>query len=40
MNDVQFFGSMSRDDTTESSDVDLLVTPATGTSAFALSGLF
>jgi predicted nucleotidyltransferase len=36
---VRMFGSMSRDDSTESSDVDLLVTLALGTSALALGGL-
>ena len=36
---VRVFGSMSRDDSTESSDVDLLVTLAPGTSALALGGL-
>ena len=37
--DVQVFGSMSRDDGSSSSDVDLLVTLAPGTSALALGGL-
>jgi predicted nucleotidyltransferase len=36
---VRVFGSMSRDDSTDSSDVDLLVTLAPGTSALALGGL-
>lgn len=36
---VRIFGSMSRDDSTDSSDVDLLVTLAPGTSALALGGL-
>jgi len=36
---VRVFGSMSRGDGTESSDVDLLVTLAPGTSALALGGL-
>ena len=36
---VRVFGSMSRDDSTYSSDVDLLVTLAPGTSALALGGL-
>ena len=36
---VRVFGSMSRGDSTESSDVDLLVTLAPGTSALALGGL-
>lgn len=36
---VRVFGSMSRDDSSESSDVDLLVTLAPGTSALALGGL-
>jgi len=36
---VRVFGSMSRRDSTESSDVDLLVTLAPGTSALALGGL-
>ena len=37
--DVRVFGSMSRDDSNDDSDVDLLVTLAPGTSALALSGL-
>lgn len=36
---VRVFGSMSRGDDAEESDVDLLVTLATGTSALALGGL-
>ena len=36
---VRVFGSMSRDDGSNSSDVDLLVTLAPGTSALALGGL-
>lgn len=36
---VRVFGSMSRGDDTDSSDVDLLVTLASGTSALALGGL-
>lgn len=36
---VRVFGSMSRDDGREDSDVDLLVTLAPGTSALALGGL-
>jgi predicted nucleotidyltransferase len=36
---VRVFGSMSRGDGSESSDVDLLVTLAPGTSALALGGL-
>ena len=36
---VRVFGSMSRGDSTDSSDVDLLVTLAPGTSALALGGL-
>ena len=36
---VRVFGSMSRDDSTDSSDVDLLVTLAPGTSALALCDL-
>lgn len=36
---VRVFGSMSRGDDTDSSDVDLLVTLAPGTSALALGGL-
>ena len=36
---VQVFGSMSRDDGSDASDVDLLVTLAPGTSALALGGL-
>jgi predicted nucleotidyltransferase len=36
---VRVFGSMSRNDSTDSSDVDLLVTLAPGTSALALGGL-
>ncbi len=36
---VRVFGSMSRGDATDSSDVDLLVTLAPGTSALALGGL-
>lgn len=36
---VRVFGSMSRGDDTEGSDVDLLVTLAPGTSALALGGL-
>ena len=37
--DVRVFGSMSRDDGNDDSDVDLLVTLAPGTSALALGGL-
>jgi predicted nucleotidyltransferase len=37
--DLRVFGSMSRADSTEQSDVDLLVTLAPGTSALALGGL-
>ena len=37
--DVRVFGSMSRDDSNDDSDVDLLVTLAPGTSALALGGL-
>lgn len=36
---VRIFGSMSRGDGSDSSDVDLLVTLAPGTSALALGGL-
>jgi predicted nucleotidyltransferase len=36
---VRVFGSMSRGDGSESSDVDLLVTLTPGTSALALGGL-
>jgi predicted nucleotidyltransferase len=36
---VRVFGSMSRGDGSDSSDVDLLVTLAPGTSALALGGL-
>lgn len=36
---VRVFGSMSRNDSTDNSDVDLLVTLAPGTSALALGGL-
>jgi len=36
---VRVFGSMSRDDARDDSDVDLLVTLAPGTSALALGGL-
>lgn len=36
---VRVFGSMSRDDATDLSDVDLLVTLSPGTSALALGGL-
>lgn len=36
---VRVFGSISRGDGSESSDVDLLVTLAPGTSALALGGL-
>jgi uncharacterized protein len=36
---VRVFGSMSRSDVNDSSDVDLLVTLAPGTSALALGGL-
>lgn len=36
---VRVFGSMSRDDSSEHSDVDLLVTLSPGTSALALGGL-
>ena len=36
---VRVFGSMSRGDASENSDVDLLVTLASGTSALALGGL-
>jgi hypothetical protein len=36
---VRVFGSMSRDDGRDDSDVDLLVTLAPGTSALALGGL-
>ncbi len=37
--DVRVFGSMSRGDAGENSDVDLLVTLAPGTTALALGGL-
>jgi len=37
--DVKVFGSMSRDEARDDSDVDLLVTLAPGTSALALGGL-
>ncbi len=37
--DFRVFGSMSRDDGRDDSDVDLLVTLAPGTSALALGGL-
>ena len=36
---IRVFGSMSRDDANDQSDVDLLVTLAPGTSALALGGL-
>ena len=36
---VRVFGSMSRDDSSDSSDVDLLVTLSPGTSGLALGGL-
>lgn len=36
---VRVFGSMSRGDVSDNSDVDLLVTLAPGTSALALGGL-
>ena len=36
---VRVFGSMSRGDANDNSDVDLLVTLAPGTSALALGGL-
>ena len=36
---IRVFGSMSRGDGNDSSDVDLLVTLAPGTSALALGGL-
>lgn len=36
---VRAFGSMSRGDSNDSSDVDLLVTLSPGTSALALGGL-
>lgn len=36
---VRVFGSMSRDASSDNSDVDLLVTLAPGTSALALGGL-
>ena len=36
---VRVFGSMARDDGSDHSDVDLLVTLAPGTSALALGGL-
>ena len=36
---IRVFGSMSRDDANDESDVDLLVTLAPGTSALALGGL-
>lgn len=36
---VRVFGSMSRDDGSDNSDVDLLVTLSPGTSALALGGL-
>lgn len=39
MTGVRVFGSMSRGDARDSSDVDLLVTLAPGTSALALGGL-
>lgn len=37
--EVRVFGSMSREDSHDDSDVDLLVTLAPGTSALALGGL-
>lgn len=36
---VRVFGSMTRSDSSDNSDVDLLVTLAPGTSALALGGL-
>jgi predicted nucleotidyltransferase len=36
---VRVFGSMSRDDASDESDVDLLVTLSPGTSGLALGGL-
>ena len=36
---IRVFGSMSRGDSSDNSDVDLLVTLAPGTSALALGGL-
>ena len=36
---IRVFGSMSRGDATDQSDVDLLVTLAPGTSALSLGGL-
>jgi len=36
---VRVFGSMSRDDARDDSDVDLLVTLSPGTSALAIGGL-
>ena len=36
---VRVFGSMSRNDSNDDSDIDLLVTLAPGTSALALGGL-
>lgn len=39
MTGVRVFGSMSRGDARDDSDVDLLVTLAPGTSALALGGL-
>jgi predicted nucleotidyltransferase len=39
LTDVRVFGSMSRGDGSDDSDVDLLVTLAPGSSALALGGL-
>jgi predicted nucleotidyltransferase len=39
MTDIRVFGSMSRGEANDNSDVDLLVTLAPGTSALALGGL-
>ncbi len=39
MTGVRVFGSMSRDDANDDSDVDLLVTLAPGASALVLGGL-
>ena len=39
MTDIRVFGSMSRGEANDNSDVDLLVTLAPGTSALALVGL-
>lgn len=39
LRDVRLFGSMARDDSNETSDVDLLVTLAPGTTGLALGGM-